>query len=265
MNAPQHTKRPPPGRTRQHCQRPVAAFFAPLASRAAGPFFHAILDRIDAGLNEGAIEGQLPDGQPAHFGRARAGAGGGGATAQLARALRGWCAADRSAGMKAGRRVIGRAPIRCRFSTCSSRNRAALGAVARAIGLARLAGSVAHWLRRNSKAKARENIEAHYDLGNDFYAAWLDPTMTYSRRFSPAACVPDTLEAAQQRKIICCLIGCVCKPATVCSKSVAAGAGWQRPLWTRRAISYHGITLSPRTKDLCRRAAGGEGRCAASA
>ena len=30
------------------------------------------------------------------------------------------------------------------------------------------------------RGKAKANIAAHYDLGNDFYAAWLDPTMTYS-------------------------------------------------------------------------------------
>jgi len=37
-----------------------------------------------------------------------------------------------------------------------------------------------HWGRRNTRAQARKNIHAHYDLGNDFYALWLDPTMTYS-------------------------------------------------------------------------------------
>ncbi|MBV1701501.1 MAG: cyclopropane-fatty-acyl-phospholipid synthase family protein [Hyphomicrobiales bacterium] len=37
-----------------------------------------------------------------------------------------------------------------------------------------------HWLNRNTKAGARRNIHAHYDLGNAFYAAWLDPSMTYS-------------------------------------------------------------------------------------
>lgn len=37
-----------------------------------------------------------------------------------------------------------------------------------------------HWLNRNTRRQARKNIHAHYDLGNDFYAAWLDPTMTYS-------------------------------------------------------------------------------------
>jgi cyclopropane-fatty-acyl-phospholipid synthase len=50
-------------------------------------------------------------------------------------------------------------------------------------GLARLAVPFArlyHWLRRNTRAGSRANIAAHYDLGNDFYALFLDETMTYS-------------------------------------------------------------------------------------
>lgn len=34
--------------------------------------------------------------------------------------------------------------------------------------------------RRNSLAGSKKNIEYHYDLGNDFYSLWLDPTMSYS-------------------------------------------------------------------------------------
>ena len=37
-----------------------------------------------------------------------------------------------------------------------------------------------HWVNRNSHEGARRNIAAHYDLGNDFFALWLDPTMMYS-------------------------------------------------------------------------------------
>ena len=37
-----------------------------------------------------------------------------------------------------------------------------------------------HWLNANSKRNAKRNVVAHYDLGNDFYRLWLDPTMTYS-------------------------------------------------------------------------------------
>jgi cyclopropane-fatty-acyl-phospholipid synthase len=39
---------------------------------------------------------------------------------------------------------------------------------------------LAHGLHRNSRSGSRKNILAHYDLGNAFYARWLDPTMTYS-------------------------------------------------------------------------------------
>lgn len=37
-----------------------------------------------------------------------------------------------------------------------------------------------HLLRPNSKRGSSQNIEAHYDLGNDFYRLWLDDSMTYS-------------------------------------------------------------------------------------
>jgi cyclopropane-fatty-acyl-phospholipid synthase len=37
-----------------------------------------------------------------------------------------------------------------------------------------------HALRRNTRTGSRRNIQAHYDLGNAFYALWLDPTMNYS-------------------------------------------------------------------------------------
>jgi cyclopropane-fatty-acyl-phospholipid synthase len=37
-----------------------------------------------------------------------------------------------------------------------------------------------HWRRANTRRQAKRNIVAHYDLGNDFYERWLDPTMSYS-------------------------------------------------------------------------------------
>jgi cyclopropane-fatty-acyl-phospholipid synthase len=42
---------------------------------------------------------------------------------------------------------------------------------------------IAHVLRSNTKTGARKNIAAHYDLGNEFYGQWLDPTMTYSSAY----------------------------------------------------------------------------------
>ncbi len=46
--------------------------------------------------------------------------------------------------------------------------------------LMRFVQIVRHWFNRNTKRQARRNIYAHYDIGNAFYSAWLDPSMTYS-------------------------------------------------------------------------------------
>ena len=58
---------------------------------------------------------------------------------------------------------------------------------------------VAHWLRPNTRAGSRRNIHAHYDLGNDFYALWLDRTMTYSSALFTQG-LDGSLEAAQEAK-----------------------------------------------------------------
>jgi cyclopropane-fatty-acyl-phospholipid synthase len=57
---------------------------------------------------------------------------------------------------------------------------------------------VRHWCNRNTRRQARHNIHAHYDIGNAFYSAWLDPSMTYSS----ALFEDDTadLTAAQHNK-----------------------------------------------------------------
>jgi cyclopropane-fatty-acyl-phospholipid synthase len=62
----------------------------------------------------------------------------------------------------------------------------------------RLRKTLAHRARRNTRAGSRRNIEAHYDLGNDFYRLFLDETMTYS---SAVFTGPDqTLAEAQRNK-----------------------------------------------------------------
>ena len=58
---------------------------------------------------------------------------------------------------------------------------------------------IGHWLKRNTQKGSRENITAHYDLGNNFFELFLDPTMMYS-----AALFADpsiTLEAASLAKL----------------------------------------------------------------
>jgi cyclopropane-fatty-acyl-phospholipid synthase len=69
-------------------------------------------------------------------------------------------------------------------------------------GLARLTVPLQkslHWLNRNTRTGSRRNIAAHYDLGNDFFALFLDPTMMYS---SAIFAQPHmTLEAAQRARL----------------------------------------------------------------
>jgi len=52
--------------------------------------------------------------------------------------------------------------------------------------------------RRNSKSGSKKNIEAHYDVGNDFYKLWLDESMTYSSAIFNSS--NDNLQDAQKAK-----------------------------------------------------------------
>lgn len=63
----------------------------------------------------------------------------------------------------------------------------------------RIINRVRHLLRPNSKAGSRKNISFHYDLGNDFYKCWLDPSMTYSSALYEHP--HQTLEDAQEAKL----------------------------------------------------------------
>ena len=64
--------------------------------------------------------------------------------------------------------------------------------------LMRALNALAHALNRNSRKGSRRNIHAHYDLGNDFYSLWLDPSMTYSSALFTSP--EQSLEAAQHHK-----------------------------------------------------------------
>lgn len=55
-----------------------------------------------------------------------------------------------------------------------------------------------HMSRRNTKEGSKRNIAEHYDLGNDFYGEWLDPSMTYSSAVFASG--DQTLEEAQRAK-----------------------------------------------------------------
>ncbi len=65
--------------------------------------------------------------------------------------------------------------------------------------LGTLAPRIKGWLRPNTIKGAKKNIVEHYDLGNDFYNAWLDSTMSYSSAIFSSE-VEDDLRKAQIRK-----------------------------------------------------------------
>jgi cyclopropane-fatty-acyl-phospholipid synthase len=126
-----------------------------------------------------------------------------------------------------------------------SANAAALGDIGRAKGPFRWVNALAHRLRDNAPRKAVKNIAAHYDLGNDFYSAWLDTTMTYSSaRFASPA---DTLEAAQLNKVRALLDRLDLKPG---DRLLEIGCGWGTLAIeaAKRGTSVVGLTLSREQK-----------------
>ncbi len=81
-----------------------------------------------------------------------------------------------------------------------ARNRAVANRLEAGIArLRQLADRLRHAARANTRRGSRRNIEAHYDLGDELFALFLDPSMTYSAAFFER---PDaTLEEAQIAKI----------------------------------------------------------------
>ena len=103
-----------------------------------------------------------------------------------------------------------------------SANLAMLGAMSdRQNLLAKTALKLSHWTRRNTSRRSRENISAHYDLGNDFFSLFLDPSMMYSSAVFPT---PDSdLASASQHKLHLICEDLELKPE---DHLVEIGTGW---------------------------------------
>jgi cyclopropane-fatty-acyl-phospholipid synthase len=167
-----------------------------LLARAVAPGFGKLLDRIDAGLATGTLRARLPDGTSRRLGGRAKGF-------QADVEITDWRALVRLAtsgsvgwyqAWEAGE-WTSEDPVAL-FALFSA-NGESLGETGRAKGPWRWAARALHWLNRNTRAQAEKNIHAHYDLGNDFYGTWLDPTLSYSSGYRVGS---DGLEAAQQRK-----------------------------------------------------------------
>ncbi|MDI3489785.1 MAG: cyclopropane-fatty-acyl-phospholipid synthase [Thauera sp.] len=127
--------------------------------------------------------------------------------------------------------------------TLLSRNRARIGEAIYGRMFRMLGHRVAHLLRANTRAGSRRNIEAHYDLGNDFYALWLDPSMTYSAAVfdSPA----ESLHDAQLRKYRRILGELGAQPGQTILEVGCGWGGFAEVAATEFGCRVLGITLSP--------------------
>ncbi|MDR3525704.1 MAG: cyclopropane-fatty-acyl-phospholipid synthase [Rhizomicrobium sp.] len=96
------------------------------------------------------------------------------------------------------------------------------------------------FVRRNSLSGSRRNIEAHYDVGNEFYALWLDQSMTYSSALFGGTA--NSLEAAQHNKY-----DRILSRLTGGESVLEIGCGWGG--FAERAVSQGrrvtGLTISP--------------------
>jgi len=220
-----------------------------ILARLAAPAFARVLDHIDQGLERGGIDVTLPDDSKRRLGFHRTGP-------RAVVHLSSWLALVRLATSgsvgwyKAWTLGEWSSPDPVAIFELFSANGVALGNTGRAKGPFRWINAIAHRLRDNAPRKARENIAAHYDLGNDFYSAWLDSTMTYSSaRF---ASPDDSLEGAQLRKIHALLDRLDLKPG---QRMLDIGCGWGTLAIeaAKRGASVVGLTLSSEQKQWAER------------
>ena len=108
-----------------------------------------------------------------------------------------------------------------------------------------------HWMSRNTRSGSRRNIQAHYDLGNEFFRLFLDPTMMYSSALFER---PDmTLEQASIAKLERICRKLALKPG---DRVMEIGTGWGG--FAIHAARHYGChvtttTLSPSQHELARK------------
>jgi cyclopropane-fatty-acyl-phospholipid synthase len=213
-------------------------------ARLAAPAFSKVLDEIHKRLALGGIDTTLPDGSTRRLGFHSKG------TRGVVR-ISSWMALVRLATSgsvgwyKAWTLGEWDSPDPVKIFELFSLNAVPLGEMGRAKGAFRWVNAIAHRLRDNAPRTARRNIAAHYDLGNDFYSAWLDATMTYSSaRFAAA---DASLEEAQVHKIHTLLDRLDLKPG---QRLLEIGCGWGTLAIeaAKRGASVVGLTLSTEQK-----------------
>ena len=131
-------------------------------------------------------------------------------------------------------------------------NQTSLGHYIQGGRLGRIAARFMQFFTQNTLRGSKKNISAHYDLGNDFYALWLDPSMTYSSAlYSDASLDLQTAQAHKYDRIIDGLNNS--------GKVLEIGCGWggfiDRAL-SKKDFALKGITLSAAQHDYATRRVG---------
>lgn len=110
------------------------------------------------------------------------------------------------------------------------------------MGLLRAYEQARHWLRGNSRRQARKNISHHYDLGNAFYALWLDRSMTYSSAMFGSG--QEELEAAQSAKYASMVDQMAVKPGDHVLEIGCGWGGFAEYAARERGLRVTGLTIS---------------------
>ena len=228
-------------------------------ARMLAPLFRRVLDRVDAGLESGAIDATLPDGRTRRLGGRAPGP-------QVCVTLHNWrplarLALSGSVGWyKSWFLGEWSSPDPVPLFDLFMRNRASLGGTARARGSARLVNRLLHAVRDNHPGGSRRNIAFHYDLGNDFYAAWLDPSMTYSSAvFDEADMTGEPLALAQARKNRLLLDRLDLSPGQTLLEIGCGWGGLAMQAAAEKGVAVTGITLSAEQQAFARTRIAGAG------
>ncbi|HSO08196.1 MAG TPA: cyclopropane-fatty-acyl-phospholipid synthase family protein [Pelomicrobium sp.] len=108
-----------------------------------------------------------------------------------------------------------------------------------------------HWLRPNTRRGSRRNIHRHYDLGNDFYGRWLDPSMTYSSAVFDGD-LQRSLEDAQRAKYERILARLDPAEGDTILEIGCGWGGFAEYAARTRGCRVHGITVSREQLDYAR-------------
>ncbi len=115
------------------------------------------------------------------------------------------------------------------------------------MGLLRAYEKLRFWLQSNSKGQAKKNISYHYDLGNDFYALWLDDTMTYSSALFRTG--QESLERAQIQKYASMVDQMGAKPGDHVLEIGCGWGGFAEYAAKERGLRVTGLTISKEQRD----------------